>query len=71
MRLVEDWKKFWKWASVQWAVFSAVVIQLYEQIPQFQQYIPPKVFHYIMTALVVFIIAGRLLKLSPKNADPQ
>lgn len=68
MKLVEDWKKLWKWASVQLAALSVVVIQLYEQIPQFQAYIPDKVFHYVMTGLVAFIILGRVVKF---DADPK
>jgi hypothetical protein len=64
MRLVEDWKKFWKWASVQLAALSVVVMQLYEQIPQFQQYIPDKVFHNAMSVLVALIILGRVIRLN-------
>ena len=71
MKLVEDWKKFWKWASVQLAALSVVVMQLYEQVPQFQQYIPDKVFHNIMSGLVALIIVGRVFQLDRKNADPK
>jgi hypothetical protein len=68
MRLVEDWKKCWKWLSVWLAGASAIAMQLYEQFPAFKTYIPDKAFHHVMTALIILIIVGRLIK---QNANPQ
>jgi len=62
MKLVEDWKACWKWLSVQLASVTVVAMQLYEQVPQFQQWIPDKVFHNIMTGLVALVIIGRIIK---------
>lgn len=62
MRMVDEWRSAWKWASVQIAALAAVAMQLYEQVPQFQQYIPDKVFHHAMTGIVALIIVGRLIR---------
>lgn len=62
MRLVEDARSAWKWLSVQLAAVSVIAMQVYENVPQFQQYIPDKVFHNVMTVMVGLIIIGRLIK---------
>ena len=75
IKLVEDWKKAWKWLSVQLAALAVVAMQLYQQFPQFQSYIPDKMFHNIMSGLVALIIIGRLIQQGEKNetnpATPQ
>lgn len=63
IRLVDEWHKCWRWASVQLAAVISTAGILYEQLPQFQQYIPPELFHKVMPYLVAVIIAGRLFKL--------
>lgn len=70
MQLVEDAGKAWKWFSVQMAALSVIAMQLYEQVPQFQQYIPDKMFHNVMTVMVGLIIIGRLIKQDAPAAAP-
>lgn len=68
MKLVENAKSAWRWLSVQLAFLSVAALQLYEQVPQFQQWIPDKVFHNIMTGMVALIILGRLIKQESPSA---
>ena len=70
MKLVEDWKKAWKFLSVELAILSAAALQLYEQVPLFKQYIPDNVFHNLMTGIVVLIIVGRLIQQGSSNDTP-
>lgn len=71
MKLVDDWKKAWRWFSVELAALSAISMQLYEQVPQFKEYISDSVFHYIMTGCVVLIIVGRVVQQEEKsNVQP-
>jgi len=62
MTLVQDFRQAWKWLSVQLTAAAVIAMQLYEQFPQFQAYIPEKVFHHGMSAFVALIIVGRLIK---------
>jgi anti-sigma-K factor RskA len=70
VKLVDGWKSAWKWASVQLAAAAVVALQLYEQFPQFQQYIPDKVFHHAMSAFVALIIVGRIIQ-QGNNVPPK
>ena len=67
MKLVEDAKSCWKWLSIQMTALAVVAMQLYEQFPQFQAYIPDKVFHHSMSVFVALIIVGRLINQTPPN----
>lgn len=67
MKLVEDAKHAWKWLSVQLAAVAVVAMQLYQQFPQFQAYIPDKVFHNAMSVFVALIIVGRLIQQGNSN----
>lgn len=71
MQLVADAKSAWKWLSVQLAALSLIALQVYEQVPQFQSYIPDKVFHNGMSVMVALIIVGRLIKQEPATVDVQ
>jgi hypothetical protein len=71
MKLIDDWRRAWKFLSVWIAALAGTALELYEQVPQFKAYISDNVFHHLMTALVVCIIIGRLVKQSPANvANP-
>ena len=67
MRLIDEWRSAWRFLSIWLAAFAGTALQLYEQIPMFKAYIPETVFHHLMTALVVFIIVGRLIKQGEPN----
>lgn len=69
MHLIEDWRKAWKFLSMWLAAGAGIAMQLYEQIPQFQDYIPANVFHHVMTGLIAFIIVGRLVKQGESNVQ--
>ena len=71
VKLVEDWRQAWKWLSVWLAAFAGTALEVYEQVPQFKAYIPDATFHHLMSALVVFIIVGRLVKQGPNAQPPQ
>jgi len=68
MKLIDDWKQAWKFISVQLAALTVVAQQLYTQFPQFQAYIPDKVFHNSMSVFVALIIVGRLIKQDSPDA---
>lgn len=70
MKLVDDAKSCWKWLSVQLAALAVVAMQLYEQFPQFQAYIPDKLFHHAMSGFVALIIVGRLIQQGTSNETP-
>jgi len=70
IKLVDDAKQAWKWLSVQLAVVAGIALELYEQFPQFQQWLPDKAFHRTMTVLVLLIIVGRLIQQGKKDAQP-
>jgi hypothetical protein len=70
MRLIDDWKKAWRFLSVWLAAFAGTALELYEQVPQFKAYISDTTFHHLMTTLVVFIIVGRLIKQGPDVQPP-
>jgi hypothetical protein len=70
MKLIDDWHRAWKFLSVWLAALAGTALELYEQVPQFKAYISDDVFHHLMTALVVCIIVGRLVKQSPAPAAP-
>ena len=68
MKLVDDWKMAWRWFSTWLVALSAICLQLYEQVPMLKSYIPDNVFHHVMTAVIVLIIVGRVIKQNPPDA---
>lgn len=72
IRLVDDWKRSWKFASVQWNVVG-ILCMLLEIVQQTWQSLPPAIAEQIPNssriALVLFLLAtvGRLIKLKEKQ----
>lgn len=62
MKLVDDWRKCWKWWSVQGLAVLAAAPVLYESFPTMQGYLPPAWFHSIMGTLAFLAILGRVVK---------
>lgn len=62
MTLVDDWRKAWKWFSVQGLAFLAVTPILYENFGTLQEYLPANVFHPVMGILAMLALVGRLIK---------
>lgn len=58
--LVDDWKQCWKWLSVQFAVLIAAAPAIYEYVPQLQDAVSAKHYHWIMGAMAILLILGRL-----------
>lgn len=75
LKLVDDWKESWKFASIQWSAVGMVVMtvadlanQTWIQLPtDIQEKIP----HSSTIALVIFglSIIGRLLMIVPKDQE--
>lgn len=67
MKLVDDWRQAWKWASMH-AMTAALAIQgAWVAIPaEMQAYVHPIVAHAITGVLLVAGIVGRLVDQAPK-----
>lgn len=63
--LVEDWRKCWKWVSVQVSALAATFAMLYEFVPAMKEYISPTLFNVMMGLACLGVIFGRL-----KNQHP-
>jgi hypothetical protein len=70
MKLVDDWRQGWKWASVH-AMTAALAVQgAWVAIPsEMQAFVHPIVAHAITAFLLVAGIVGRLTQKSPKADD--
>lgn len=61
--LVEDWRKAWTWFSVHAMMLAAAIQGAWLQIPDdMKASIPPQLVQYVTIALLVFGVAGRLIK---------
>lgn len=70
--LVKDWKRAWKFASIQWNVVG-ILCMLLDLVQQTWQSLPPVIANQVpnssQIALVLFLLAtvGRLIKLKGKE----
>ncbi len=62
MKLDPEWRKAWRWFSVQGLALLAAAPVLYEGFPTLQGYLPPGAFHVGMVVLAVLALLGRLVK---------
>ena len=62
MRLVEDWKKAWKWFSTWLLGMNATFVVLYSEVQAIQEKIPPKIAHYAILTLLFLTVLGRVIK---------
>lgn len=62
MKPVEDWRKAWKWFSVQGLALLAAAPVIYESFPTMQGYLSPSLFHALMGILAALAILGRVVK---------
>ena len=58
--LVSDWKRAYRWFSVQAAAVLAGLQVAYELLPAAQSYIPAGPFRWLMIAGLAAVIIGRL-----------
>jgi len=63
LKLVEDWRKAWKWFSVNAMILAAAIQGASLQIPDdMKASIPPQLVSGATIALLVLGVAGRLIK---------
>ncbi len=62
IRLVDDWKRAWKFFSVQLAAILAGLSTLQAGLPDVQAMFPPHVFARITLTLAALIILLRVVK---------
>lgn len=58
--LVSDWRRAYKWFSVQAAALLAALQAVYELLPAAKAYIPAGPFRWLMVAGLVAVIVARL-----------
>ena len=64
--LVEDWRKAYKWLSVQIIAVIAAAQGLLVFVPTVKDYIPAGLWHGLMATLAVAAIIGRVLNQGTK-----
>ena len=67
MQLEAEWKKCWRWFSVQGAMIVIAAPQIYGQVTAMREFISPATFNHIMSVLGVLIILGRITAQASKN----
>lgn len=58
--LVDDWRKAWKWLSVQIMVLIVGAQGLLTFVPTVKEFIPDNIWHPLMACLAVLAIVGRI-----------
>lgn len=79
IQVIPNWKKAWKFASVQWSVLGLMLITVQESTGDLWNKLPAEVqatipySGYIPAALIALSIVGRLLVFTGKttNGDEQ
>lgn len=68
--LVEDWRKAWRWFSVNAMVLAAAIQGTWLQLPDdMKATLPPHLVSYSTIALLVLGVLGRILKQGGSNAE--
>lgn len=67
MKLVDDWKRAHKWASVRITAALATVSLAYDYLPAVQTYIAPYVSPKVMAALAAVIVIARITDFGKKQ----
>jgi hypothetical protein len=62
VKLVADWRKAWRWFSVQGLALLAVAPVIYESFPEMQSYLSEGQFRAAMGILAFLTILGRVVK---------
>ena len=71
MKLIPQWKKWWKRHSVQLIALMPIVTILREQLPGIREYLPPDVYGYTMAALGITAIIVMQIKQSAVSGEQQ
>lgn len=69
MKLIPQWKKWWKRHSVQLLALIPVITALREQLPMVREYISPDVYGYAMAGLSVAAIIAMQIKQVSVSGD--
>lgn len=75
IKLIDDWKRAWKFASIQWGVVGLVVSMLLESASDLWIKLPAEIRNsipysgYIPAALFALSIVGRLFVFTGKTND--
>lgn len=69
--LVDDWKKFHTWLSVQMAAFLGAITIAYDNMQVLQQALEASMFHKVQAAIAIGVVAARVIKQSPTNPTEQ
>ena len=76
MKLIPDWKRAWKFASVQWSVVG-ILCSVVEIASQTWSALPPSIAAnipnspQISLALFILVLVGRLTKFKEKPDGPE
>ena len=69
MKLVSDWRKSWRWFSVQILTALAALPLIWASIPaDVQSFLPPEWRPYVLAAMALAGIAARLIDQGGKDA---
>lgn len=61
-KLADDWRKAWRWFSVQLGALIFVAPTLYENVELLQEFIPRKPFAIVQALLGVLVILNAVKK---------
>lgn len=77
VEMVPNWKRSWKWASIQISAIGVILLGMIELISNSVIALPPHILkeipHGSTIALVLFVlnIVGRLVRLSSDDEEPK
>lgn len=69
MKLIDNWKKAWKFTSVQVAALLTVLAFLQASLPDLQSLISADLYAYINFGLGLLVILARVWKQSMETTD--
>lgn len=69
MKLIDNWKKAWKFTSVQVATLLTVLAFLQASLPDLQSLISADLYAYINFGLGLLVILARVWKQSMETTD--
>lgn len=67
VQLVDDWKTFHRWLSVQLTSLLAAVTVAYDQLAVLQTALSATTFHKIQAALAIGVVVARVVKQGEKQ----
>lgn len=70
VKLVDDWKNFYKWFSTWLIALAAAAPVAYAQLPAIQAIIPAPLYLKIQAALTLLIFFGRVISQKPDDLPP-